>query len=267
MLESLSLVLLETERLRRPPSGRAAARIRRFFSVDVPAAVWSERENIARVAAVLAVGAGAGFVAGLLDSDLARAILGDDLAVEIERGAAWTDTIERDGTFAATSLEVIVNNVGVGLRVFALGVFGGVATLLGVAHNGVALGAVFGYATQLGTQATLARFLVAHGPVELTMICVAGAAGLCLGRAIVSPGRRTRLRALRAEGAHGLRLVVFATVGFFVVGTVEGFVSPGRHFPVVVNAAVGVGLWLLFWGWARHASGVDSSTTSGRVTG
>jgi len=35
------------------------------------------------------------------------------------------------------------------------------------------------------------------------------------------------------------------------IGTVEGFISPGAHFPVAANAAVGIGLWLLFFGWAR----------------
>jgi uncharacterized membrane protein SpoIIM required for sporulation/uncharacterized RDD family membrane protein YckC len=251
LLESVSLALLEVERVRRPPPARTGLRLRRFLTVDVPSAVWSERDNVVRVAAVFGCASAVGFLSGWADADVARALVGDDLAVEIERGASWTNAIERGGDFAATSIHVIVNNVGVGLRVFALGVLGGVATLLGVAYNGVALGAVFGYAVQLGTAATLARFLVAHGPVELSMICVAGAAGLCLGRAILSPGRRSRLHALRAEGARGLRLVTFATIGFTVIGTVEGFVSPGQHFPMVVNVAVGGILWLLFFGWAR----------------
>jgi uncharacterized membrane protein SpoIIM required for sporulation/uncharacterized RDD family membrane protein YckC len=258
-LESLSLLLLDVERRRDAPPARWSVRLHRFFVVDVPAAVWRERTNIARTAGVLALAAGVGFIAGLADADVARALVGDDLAAEIERGAAWTNAIEQNGDFASTSLSIIVNNVGVGLRVFALGVLGGVATLLGVVQNGVALGAVFGYATQLGTQATLTRFIVAHGPVELSMICVAGAAGLCLGRAVVSPGRRTRLRALRDEGARGLRLIAFATTGFCVIGTVEGFVSPGQHFPIVVNAAVGVVMWLLFFWWARLGQGARAA--------
>jgi uncharacterized membrane protein SpoIIM required for sporulation/uncharacterized RDD family membrane protein YckC len=253
-LESLSLLLLDVERRRDPPPPRLSVRLRRFFLDDVPTAVWRERLNIARTAGVFALAGAVGFIAGFVDADVARALVGDDLAGEIERGASWTNAIERDGDFAATSFSIIVNNVGVGLRVFALGVLGGVATLLGVVYNGVSLGAVFGYATQLGTQATLARFIVAHGPVELSMICVAGAAGLCLGRAVVSPGRRTRLRALREEGARGLRLLAFATAGFCVIGTVEGFVSPGQHLPLFINFAVGIAMWLLFFFWARRGA-------------
>jgi uncharacterized membrane protein SpoIIM required for sporulation len=261
-LESLSLALLEVERRRRPPPPPTVRRLRRFLREDVPAAVWAERHHVARVAAVLAASALFGFAVARVDAEVARALVGDDLADAIEAGARWTDRIAEDDAYASTSLAVIVNNVGVGLRVFALGVFGGVATLLGVMHNGLTLGAVFGYATMLGTQATLARFLVAHGPVELSMICVAGAAGLCLGRAVLAPGRRTRLQALRHEGARGVRLLAFATIGFVVIGTVEGFVSPGQHFPLLLNVAVGLSLWLLFLGWAatgRHNAPLDDA--------
>jgi uncharacterized membrane protein SpoIIM required for sporulation len=261
-LEALSLALLEVERRRRPPPAPTVRRLRRFLHDDVPAAVWAERHHVVRVAAVLAASAVFGFAVARVDAEVARALVGDDLADAIEAGARWTDRIAEDDAYASTSLAVIINNVGVGLRVFALGVFGGVATLLGVVHNGLTLGAVFGYATMLGTQATLARFLVAHGPVELSMICVAGAAGLCLGRAVLAPGRRTRLQALRHEGARGVQLLAFATIGFVVIGTVEGFVSPGQHFPLVLNVAVGLSLWLLFLGWAatgRHRSPLDDA--------
>jgi uncharacterized membrane protein SpoIIM required for sporulation len=257
----LSLALLDVERRRRPPPAAMGRRIRHFLGVDVPAAVWAERLNVLRAAAVLGLGAAVGFGLALADADVARALVGDDLAGEIEAGAAWTDRIAATDAYASTSLNVIVNNVGVGLRVFALGVLGGVATLLGVVMNGLTLGAVFGYATRLHTEATLARFIVAHGPVELAMICVAGAAGLGLSRAVLSPGHRLRLAALREEGARGLRLITFATVGFVVIGTVEGFVSPGRHFPLFVNAGVGVLLGLLFFGWAATGRNVPSPAT------
>jgi uncharacterized membrane protein SpoIIM required for sporulation/uncharacterized RDD family membrane protein YckC len=253
-LQPLSLMLLAVERLRRPPRGSKLARLRTFFGHDVPLAVFQERENIGRVAVIFSVAAAFGFALGWLDGDAARALMGDDLASAVDGGANWTNAIEQTGSYVQTSVEVIFNNVGVGLRVFALGIFGGVASMLGVAHNGITLGAVMGYATQLHTEGTLARFLIAHAPVELTMMCVAGAAGLCLGRAIVRPGHRSRLAALRQEGAQGLRLVSFASVGFLVIGTVEGFVSPGQHFPWLVNASVGVLLWLLFLAWVLSAS-------------
>ncbi len=251
LLESVSLALLDVERRRRTPSLPLWPRLTHFLAVAVPTAVWSERAGVVRAALVLG-GAGAlGFTLAFLDPSLSRALIGDGLVELVEQGANWTNQIERDGQYLQASLQIIFNNVGVGLRVFAVGILGGVATVLALISNGLSLGATFGTAYRLDTHETLARFIFAHGPVELSMVCVAGAAGFCLGRAVLAPGSRSRLQALREEGRRGFLLVTFATIGFLFIGTVEGFISPGAHFPAVANAAVGVGLWLLFFGWAR----------------
>ncbi len=250
-LESVSLALLDVERRRRPPSPPLWPALQHLVGHEMPAAVWGERAGIARAAVVLFGAGGLGFALAFLDPSLGRALIGDDLTDLVEQGARWTDQIERDGRYLQATLSIVFNNSLVGLRVFALGVLGGVATVLGLVSNGLSLGATFGTAVRLDTHETLARFILAHGPVELSMICVAGAAGFCLGRAVLSPGPRSRVQALREEGRRGFLLVAFATIGFVVIGTVEGFVSPGAHFPTAGNATVGVALWLLFFGWAR----------------
>lgn len=249
-LESLSLALLDAERRRVPrvPLGKAA---RRFFLHEVPSTVWAERGLVARAGAVLGLGLFIGGAVAFADADLARALIGDQVAAAVEKGASWTNAIEENNSFAQVSVQIILNNVGVGVRVFALGILGGVATLLGLLSNGLQIGATFGYALKLGTADTLLRFILAHGPVELTMIAVAGAGGMCLGRALLSPGRRTRLQALREEGARGAALVVAASMGFLVIGSVEGFVSPGQMFPAALNGAIGLALLALFWAWVR----------------
>jgi uncharacterized RDD family membrane protein YckC len=250
-LESVSLALLDVERRRRPPSPPLWPALQQLIGHEIPAAVWSERAGIVRAAVVLFGSGVLGFALAFLEPSLGRALIGDALTELVEQGARWTDQIERDGRYLQATLSIVFNNSLVGLRVFALGVLGGVATVLGLVSNGLSLGATFGTAVRLDTHETLARFIVAHGPVELSMICVAGAAGFCLGRAVLSPGARTRVQALREEGRRGFLLVAFATIGFIVIGTVEGFVSPGAHFPTAGNAVVGVALWLLFFGWAR----------------
>ena len=255
LLEALSLRLLEAERLRQPPPSPPWQRLRRYLAVDVPVAVYEERALVGR-AAVILFGAGAvGFLGSYLNLEVGRSLIGDELMGLVEGGANWTNQIEASGSYVQASLNIIINNVGVGIRVFALGILGGVATILGLVFNGLSLGATFGVATRLGTADTLAQFILAHGPVELSMICVAGAAGLLLGKAVVSPGERRRLDAIRLAGGRGARLLTFATVGFLTIGMVEGFVSPGAHFSVVANAAVGIGMWLLFAGWARSGRG------------
>jgi uncharacterized membrane protein SpoIIM required for sporulation/uncharacterized RDD family membrane protein YckC len=246
--ESLSLALLDAERRRtvRDPLLRSLAR---YLLREVPATVWSERKLVARSGAVLAFGLVVGGIVAYGDAGVARFLVGDDVARQIEQGAAWTDNIAKNNQFAEASVQIIFNNIGVGLRVFVYGLLGGVATILGLLSNGVQIGATFGYALKLGTAGTLLRFVCAHGPVELTMVAVAGAAGMCLGRALLSPGSRTRLQALREEGARGVRLVVAASIGFLCIGTVEGFISPGQMFPTPVSLSIGLTLLAIFWTW------------------
>lgn len=253
-LEALSLDLLEAERQRRVQE-RSGRQLRRLLVEDIPAAIWEERRTVVRAAAVLFGAAGLGFAVAYADETVGRALLGDEIASMVDQGAAWTDDIERQGSYAQTALRIIVNNVRVGFLGFAAGLLGGVGTLLLLTLNGLHLGAVFGFAAGLGTASTLGKFILAHGPVELSAICVAGAAGLCVGRAVINPGARTRRAALRDEGKKGALILAGATLGFLLIGTVEGFVSPGKLFPWPVNAVVGVGMWSLFYAWIRVYGG------------
>ena len=63
---------------------------------------------------------------------------------------------------------------------------------------GMMLGGVFAYTHRFGLSDELYRFVVAHGIVELSVICLAGAAGLAIGRAIARPGPDGRMASARA---------------------------------------------------------------------
>jgi uncharacterized membrane protein SpoIIM required for sporulation/uncharacterized RDD family membrane protein YckC len=248
-LEGLSLALLDADRGRGAPRGRKG--LLAFFARDVPAAVWQERVLVLRAGAVLLLSSLLGFGLCYADPVLGRALVGEDLAGAIEDGARWTDRIAESGAFAATALRLILNNGWVCLVAFVSGLLGGALPLLVLFGNGIHLGSVFGYATRLGTADTLARFILAHGPVELSAICVAAAGGLCLGRSLLAPGRRSRLEALREEADVGARLFLAAIFGIAVIGTVEGFVSSGAFLPWYGSLFIGLGLFGLFAAWAR----------------
>ncbi len=248
-LEALSLTLLDAERSRARPRQRRSLFV--FLARDVPATVYQERFLIARAAAVFGTATLTGFGLCYVDGELGRALVGDGLASAIEDGARWTDRIAQDGAFAQAAVHIILNNARVCVVAFVSGLLGGVLPLLVLFANGMHLGSVFGYASHLGTADTLARFVLAHGPVELSAVCVAGAAGLCLGRALLSPRRRTRLEALREEALIGARLLVAALIAIAVIGVIEGFVSPGSSLPWFVNLGVGVVMFALFFAWVR----------------
>ena len=97
---------------------------------------------------------------------------------------------------------ITTNNVQVTFMAFALGVTAGVGTVLALVFNGVgALGAPFGLYASKGIAGQILGFVLPHGVLELSAICIAGGAGFLLAGAILLPGARTRRDALADEGA------------------------------------------------------------------
>ena len=246
-LQNVALRLMDVERFKRQKESRRS--LVTYFAQSIPQAVYQERKNIFRAAAVMAIGFFVGFLLSQIDPQFARYLLGPELAANVEGGANWTNKIEANEAFANAAFSIITNNVRVALVAFALGVFGGIFPLFAMGYNGLHIGSTLGYAASLGSASTLSRFILAHGPVELSAICIAGAGGICLGRALISPGDRPRFEALRLEGDIGFRLALFSAFALLVIGCVEGFVSPGQYFPMAFNAMLGATLWLLFFLW------------------
>lgn len=130
------------------------------------------------------------------------------------------------------------NNVGIALRCFALGIFGGLGSAFFLVYNGVTIGAVIGWVIAHGAGANILAFVVGHGPFELGAIVIAGAAGLSLGWAVVAPGERTRLASLQTVARDVLVLVLGAAVMLLVAALIEGLWS-GSSVPNAVKYGVG----------------------------
>ena len=142
---------------------------------------------------------------------------------------------------------IFTNNIQVTFLAFAGGVLFGLGTLYLLIQNGILLGAVGGLAIGAGNGRAFFELVVAHGVLEMSCIIVSGAAGLRLASAIVDPGTRTRLDALRTEARAGVEIVLGTAVWLVVAGLVEGFLTPaGKGLTVVL--IVGLGLGALYWG-------------------
>jgi uncharacterized membrane protein SpoIIM required for sporulation len=150
-------------------------------------------------------------------------------------------------TQAALASSIYTHNIAVTFATFAGGLALGLGTLAMLAYNGLLLGALAGLTIQAGTFSVFVRYIVPHGMLELSCISIAGVAGLRLASALIDPGVRPRLQALRAD-ARGAVLMVLGTAPWLVVaGLTEGFVTP-RDLPVPEALAVGATLAAVFWG-------------------
>ena len=138
----------------------------------------------------------------------------------------------------------IMNNIGIGFRTFASGLLLGVGSVFILLVNGISIGAAAGHLTGIGYGGSFWPFVSGHAPYELTAIAISGAAGLLLGKAIVAPGRRTRLAALRANARDAIILVGGAALMLLLAAVFEAFWSSGPA-PSSVKYAVGALGWLL----------------------
>jgi uncharacterized membrane protein SpoIIM required for sporulation len=135
------------------------------------------------------------------------------------------------------------NNVGIGFQTFAGGLLAGVGSIWFLGSNGLVLGAVAGYLTQIGYVETFWSFVAGHSSWELIAIALSGAAGLRLGLAVIAPGPLTRKAALVAAARPAVQIMYGAALLFFVAAFVEAFWSPLTEVPFNVKIGVGIAGW------------------------
>ncbi len=154
----------------------------------------------------------------------------------------------------------IANNVRIDFQCFAGGIAFGLGSVFFLVYNGLAIGAVAGHLTQLGYIEPFWGFVAGHSAPELSGAVLSGAAGLKIGLALIAPGRRRRVDALKDAAAGAVRLLYGAAALTFGAAFIEALWSPQRALPFSLKIAAGVALWvalfayLLFAGRQRHAA-------------
>ncbi len=175
-----------------------------------------------------------GSISALHDDQFVRLILGDAYVNttinNIEQGDPMG--IYKGDSKIGMFLGITINNIRVSFLAFAFGVITSIGTAYILFVNGVMLGAfmTFFYTKGLLFDATKTVWL--HGTIEISVIVVAGCAGLIMGNSILFPKTYSR-RASFVKGAkNGLKVVV-STIPFFIIaGFIEGFITRYSDMPV-----------------------------------
>ena len=214
-----------------------ARAVARFFSETFPAAVWQSRRFIAVAAFVLLAPALAmglwlshdsAALRATIDTKEARAVAEHDFADYYRSDAA--------GSFQA---RITTNNIEVSVLAFGSGVLLGIPTILVLAQNGAGIGQAAAVMHHYGRGAQFWGLITPHGLLELSAIIIAGAAGLRLGWAILSPGDRKRSAALAAEGLRSVPIVIGLAACFVIAGFIEAWVTPSG-LPTAARVGIGV---------------------------
>lgn len=230
--------------LHRPPH-QWRSDVRRLLRDDVPEVMRDLRSHLVWVTLLFVLSGAAGAWLVHTYPELIGLIASEEMIQHVEDGELWTDQLLNVMPSSVLSIEILANNITVTLFAFAAGIFFGLGTFYLIALNGLMLGAVFAFTAQHDLAMRLFNFVVAHGLVELSVICIAGAAGAGLGEALVRPGERTRREAFQAASARIGKLLVPCALLLVGCGFIEGYVSPDSSFPLASRVVIGVGYWLI----------------------
>ncbi|HET8839153.1 MAG TPA: stage II sporulation protein M [Flavobacteriaceae bacterium] len=167
------------------------------------------------------------------EGTFARAFLGDDYMNMTLENIANEDPMAVYKKMGEMNMfmGITINNIKVALATFVLGIFAGIGSLYSLMQNAIMLGAFqyFFYEKELLWESM--RTIWIHGTIEISVIIVAGCAGLVLGNSLLFPKTFTRLQSFIQGTKDGLKIVL-STIPFFIVaGFLEGFVTRKTHMP------------------------------------
>lgn len=143
----------------------------------------------------------------------------------------------------------IYNNISIGFRTFASGMFAGIGSLIVLITNGIMIGGVAGHLQASGLGPQFWPFVAGHGAFELTAIVIAGGAGLQLGISLLAPGSLRRRDALVYAGQRGGLLCIGILFMLTVAALLEAFWSSSAVIPDAVKYGVAALLWLVVAVW------------------
>jgi uncharacterized membrane protein SpoIIM required for sporulation len=196
----------------------------RFFTHTIPQTFRATWKFSLAGFLLLFVPALIAFRLAYVNPDIAEPLGFADLRDTLANSEIWTEIPVEERPF--TSAFIMTNNIRVSLLAFGGGVSFGLFTLYILIFNGIMLGTVMGLAFHYGMGMDLLGFVIGHGVIELSIIFIAGGAGLQLGWALVSPGQHTRRDALMLASRRAVTLAVVAIPFLVIAGLIEGFVSP-----------------------------------------
>lgn len=241
-LEALYAQLHELIR-RRPHGGRAAWLP--MFRTQIPQIVSSLRGHITWITALFVFSIAAGWSLISAFPELVSLIASETMIKMVEDGRLWTDDLLNVVPSSLLSVQIFTNNIAVSIFAVCAGFLFGLGTFYIIATNGLMIGGIFAFTHQHGLSGRLFEFVAAHGFVELSVICIAGAIGAAIGDSLIRPTHSSRRESFQRCMHHVGPLLLLCALLLVASGLIEGFVSPDPMFPLASRVVIGLSAWVL----------------------
>lgn len=239
-------------------SGASLVGMARWFKVTLPAALYEVRWwTIGIMALFLTItiteivwlGRNPAAIETLMEPEAARSFVFHD----------FVEYYSQD-TNAQFGASVWFNNAFIAIQMIGAGITG-IMPFVIIYNNAVSIGVTGALVVHYAGPAFFLHYILPHGLPELTAIFIAGAAGLRLFWALISPGGTTRGRALARAGRSMVVICGGLVILLAISGFIEGFVTPSS-LPNWIRIGSGVlvitALWLYTFilGGRAHKLGI-----------
>lgn len=208
-------------------------RLFNFFLKEFPLEFYKYQKQLLLSFLIFSVFATVGAFSASGDGAFVRFILGDAYVNMTLENIANNDPMAVYKKMSETDmfLGITINNIRVAFMAFTFGVMAGLGTAFIMMQNAVMLGSFQYFFYEQGLLWESARTIWIHGTIEISVIIIAGCAGLVVGKSMLFPGTYSRLASFTKGIKSGLKIVV-STVPFFIIaGFLEGFITRLTQMP------------------------------------
>jgi len=209
----------------------APHRLLRLFADEVPQLLWIYRRYLAYALALFVASALLAVFSMMQNPSFAQVVLGEEYVHQtlesIDQGKplAVYGSSSQWGSF----IGITINNIWVGLRLYAAGVLAGLGSALMLFQNSFMVGTFQYFFIQKRLFWDSARGIWLHGTFEISALIVEGACGLILGASWLFPGTYSRSEAFQRGMRDSLKIYVSTLPFTLVAGLVEGYLT--RYAP------------------------------------
>ena len=198
-----------------------------FFSTEVPLTVYQYRRYLLYAFIIFFGAVAIGVVSAKYDENFVRLILGDgyvNMTLEnIKKGNPVA--VYKSSGSVQSFIGITANNLGVGVKSYLYGIFGGIGTFMFLLYNCIMLGSFQYFFYQHGVFGASVRGIWIHGSMEIFGMVVEAACGFILGASLLFPRTYSRLNSFKIGFKDSLKIFV-STIPFTIAaGFLEGFIT------------------------------------------
>ena len=206
---------------------RRKGAFKEFWFEEIPNALFFARKALLLSFLVFFLGTAIGIFSTMQDPEFPNIILSEAYVKMTEDNIKEGNpmAVYQDEAASEMFFMIAYNNIRVSLMCFALGLMLQVGSLFFILYNSIMFGSFMWMFVQKGLMKDAVLTVMMHGTIELSMIIVAGAAGVALGKGLVKPGSFSRLQAMIRSARHGTTIMVAVTAFLIVAAVIESFIT------------------------------------------